>query len=85
METTPKRSFQVARDGDRHAVRRNVGIGILSFKVTTADSNGAILVAEIVHARSRQPRPLSAQFQTRLGLPIQAAFWRIEYHGYSHR
>jgi len=24
------------------------------------------------------------QFQTRLGLPIQAAFWRIEYHGYSH-
>jgi hypothetical protein len=25
------------------------------------------------------------QFQTRLGLPIQAAFWRIEYHGYSHR
>ena len=23
-------------------------------------------------------------FQTRLGVPIQAAFWRIEYHGYSH-
>jgi hypothetical protein len=22
------------------------------------------------------------QFQTRLGLPIQAAIWRIEYHGY---
>jgi hypothetical protein len=24
------------------------------------------------------------QFQTRLGVPIQAAFWRIEHHGYSH-
>src|SRR3954454_6680236 len=24
------------------------------------------------------------QFQTRLGLPIQTHFWRIEYHGYSH-
>ena len=36
----PKRSFQVARDGDRYAVRRNVGISVLSFKVTTADRNG---------------------------------------------
>src|SRR3954468_21854910 len=25
------------------------------------------------------------QFQTRLGLPIQAAFWRIEYHGLTAR
>jgi len=32
------------------------------------------------------PRQTEAmgQFQTRLGVPIQAAFWRIEYHGYSH-
>ena len=59
METTQKRSFQVARDGDRHAVRRNVGIGVLSLKVTTADSNGAILVAEIAHhAKGGPPRHL---------------------------
>ncbi len=59
METTPTRSFQVARDDDRHAVRRNVGIGTLSFKVTTADSNGAMLVAEIAHhAKGGPPRHL---------------------------
>ena len=59
METTQKRSFQVPRDGDRHGVHRNVGIGILSFKVTTADSNGTILVAEIAHhAKGGPPRHL---------------------------
>ena len=40
METTPIRPFQVARDGDRHAAHRKVGIGTLFFKVTTADSTG---------------------------------------------
>ena len=49
METTPIRPFQVARDGDRHAAHRKVGIGTLFFKVTTADSNGAFLVVEIAH------------------------------------
>ena len=44
METTPIRPFQVARNGDRHAAHRKVGIGTLLFKVTTADSNGAFLV-----------------------------------------
>ena len=59
METAQKRSFQVPRDGDRHGVHRNVGIGILSFKVTTADSNGTILVAEIAHhAKGGPPRHL---------------------------
>jgi len=59
METTPIRPFQVARDADRHAVHRNVGIGTLSFKVTTADSNGAILVAVIAHpAKGGPPRHL---------------------------
>lgn len=49
METPPIGPFKVERDGDRHAAHRIVGIGILSFKVTTADSNGAFLVAEIAH------------------------------------
>ncbi len=49
MGTTPMRPFKVARDGDRHAAHRDVGIGTLSFKVTTADSNGAFLVVEIAH------------------------------------
>ena len=59
METTPIRPFQVARDGDRHAAHRKVGIGTLFFKVTTADSNGAFLVAEIAHhAKGGPPRHL---------------------------
>jgi mannose-6-phosphate isomerase-like protein (cupin superfamily) len=59
METTPIRPFQVARDGDRHAVHRSVGIGALFFKVTTADSNGAILIVEIAHhAKGGPPRHL---------------------------
>jgi hypothetical protein len=56
---TPIRPFKVARDGDRYAVHRDVGIGTLSFKVTTADSNGAFLVAEIAHhAKGGPPRHL---------------------------
>ena len=59
METTPIRPFHVARDGDRHAAHRKVGIGTLFFKVTTADSNGAVLVAEIAHhAKGGPPRHL---------------------------
>lgn len=59
MTTTPNRPFQVSRNGDRQAVHRNVGIGDLFFKVTTADSNGALLVAEIVHhAKGGPPRHL---------------------------
>ena len=57
MTTTPSRPFQVARNSDRQAVHRSVGIGDLFFKVTTADSNGAFLVAEIVHhAKGGPPR-----------------------------
>ena len=41
MATIPIRPFRVAHNGDRHAAHRNVGIGTLTFKVTTADSNGA--------------------------------------------
>ena len=49
METISKRPFLVPRDGDRHSVRRDLGIGTLSFKVTTADSGGAFFAAEIAH------------------------------------
>ena len=55
METTPIRPFQVARDGDRHAAHRKVGIGTLFFKVTTADSNGAFLVVECHSACNIDP------------------------------
>jgi mannose-6-phosphate isomerase-like protein (cupin superfamily) len=56
---TPIRPFKIARDGDRYAAHRDVGIGTLSFKVTTADSNGAFLVAEIAHrAKGGPPRHL---------------------------
>ena len=59
MGAPPMRPFKVARDGDRHALHRNVGIGTLSIKVTTADSNGAFFVAEIAHhAKGGPPRHL---------------------------
>jgi mannose-6-phosphate isomerase-like protein (cupin superfamily) len=59
METIPRGPFRVARNGDRHAVHRNVGIGTFSFKVTTADSYGAFLVAEIAHhSKGGPPRHL---------------------------
>src|ERR1700729_1878340 len=59
MGITPIRPFKVARDGDRHAAHRDIGIGTLSVKVTTADSNGAFLVAEIAHhAKGGPPRHL---------------------------
>ena len=59
MEMTPIQPFQVARDGDRHAAHRKVGIGTLFFKVTTADCNGAFLVVEIAHhAKGGPPRHL---------------------------
>jgi len=51
--------FKVARNGDRYAAPRDVGIGTLSIKVTTADSNGALLVGEIAHhAKGGPPRHL---------------------------
>ena len=59
MATTPIGPFRVAYNGDRHAAHRNVGIGTFTFKVTTADSNGAFLVVEIAHhAKGGPPRHL---------------------------
>ena len=34
---------------DRDGERRGLGIGTLAFKVKTADSQGALLVVELVH------------------------------------
>ena len=49
MATTPIRPFQVESNGDRYAVHRKLAFDTLSFRVTTADSNGAFLAAEITH------------------------------------
>lgn len=49
MADSAKRGFRVARGEDRFAEQRGVGIGTLSFKVSTADSGGALLIVEIAH------------------------------------
>jgi quercetin dioxygenase-like cupin family protein len=49
MADSASGGFHVARDADRFGVWRGVGIGTLTFKVTTADSNGDMLVVEIAH------------------------------------
>jgi quercetin dioxygenase-like cupin family protein len=59
MSANPTRPFRVAYSSDRHAEPRSVGIGTLTFKVTTADSNGSFLVVEIAHhAKGGPPRHL---------------------------
>jgi quercetin dioxygenase-like cupin family protein len=49
MADAARRGFRVARGEDRFGERRGVGIGTFSFKVTSADSGGALLVVEIAH------------------------------------
>jgi len=49
MPTTPTRGFQVGRDDDRFGDVHSLGIGTLSFKVSTEDSQGALLIVELVH------------------------------------
>lgn len=49
MLDTPMQGFKVARDHDRFNAQYGVGIGNLSFKVSTQDSHGALLAVEIVH------------------------------------
>ncbi len=59
MKASSVQPFEVGRDADRYGIHRGVGIGTLCFKVTTADSNGAFLVAEIAHhAKGGPPRHL---------------------------
>jgi quercetin dioxygenase-like cupin family protein len=57
MAATPTPGFRVGRDADRFGERHSLGIGILSFKVSTEDSQGALLVVELVHhAKGGPPR-----------------------------
>src|SRR5919202_907521 len=49
MQDTLTRGFWVGRDGDRFGEHHDLGIGVLSFKVSTADSRGALLVVELAH------------------------------------
>jgi mannose-6-phosphate isomerase-like protein (cupin superfamily) len=68
METTPDGTqpaalplsgFRIARDEDRWGEQHSLGIGLLSFKVLTDDSQGNLLALELVHhARGGPPRHL---------------------------
>ena len=57
METTDSRQttavrlrgFRVARNEDRWGEHHGLGIGLLSFKVVTEDSQGTLLALELVH------------------------------------
>jgi quercetin dioxygenase-like cupin family protein len=49
MAETPLQGIYVARDEDRLGDQHSLGIGVLSFKVTTADSHGTLLAVEVVH------------------------------------
>jgi quercetin dioxygenase-like cupin family protein len=49
MHETGPRAFSVARDEDRFREHHGLGIGVLSFKVSTEDSQGRLLVVELVH------------------------------------
>jgi quercetin dioxygenase-like cupin family protein len=49
IAATATPGFWVGRDADRFGEHHRLGIGILSFKVSTEDSNGALLVVELVH------------------------------------
>lgn len=55
MAETTGRGFHIARGEDRFGEPRGLGIGTLTFKVTTADSHGALLVCEIAHHEKGGP------------------------------
>jgi mannose-6-phosphate isomerase-like protein (cupin superfamily) len=49
MADSAKCGFRVAQGEDRFGVHYGVGIGTLSFKTSTEDSGGALLIVEIAH------------------------------------
>jgi len=55
MPDTPMRAFWVARGADRLGELHGLGIGVLSFKVSTKDSYGALLVIELAHHEKGGP------------------------------
>jgi quercetin dioxygenase-like cupin family protein len=57
MADKARRGFRVADGDDRSGTPRGLGIGTLTFKVSTADSDGALMVCEIAHhAKGGPPR-----------------------------
>jgi mannose-6-phosphate isomerase-like protein (cupin superfamily) len=53
------RGFWLARDSDRYGEHHTVGIGTLSFKVSSEDSQGSLLAFELVHhTKGGPPRHL---------------------------
>ena len=57
MVTAAGRGFRVGSGEDRFGEHRSLGIGNLTFKVSTADSGGALVVCEIAHyAKGGPPR-----------------------------
>ena len=59
MVATAGRGFRVGSGEDRYGEHRSLGIGTLTFKVSTADSGGALVVFEIAHhAKGGPPRHL---------------------------
>jgi quercetin dioxygenase-like cupin family protein len=49
MPDMQKQGFRLARGDDRFGEHHGVGIGRLTFKVSTEDSDGALLIVEIAH------------------------------------
>src|SRR5260370_14592568 len=49
MSATTRQGCRIAGGEDRFGEHRGLGIGTLTFKVSTADSGGALLVCEIAH------------------------------------
>ncbi len=49
MTQASPQGVRVGRNEDRFGERHDTGIGQVTFKVTTADSHGAMLVVELVH------------------------------------
>ena len=59
IPATAMPGFWVGRDADRFGERHHLGIGILSFKVLPQDSQGDLLVVELVHhTKGGPPRHL---------------------------
>src|SRR5258708_17354684 len=57
MADKARRGSRVADGDDRSGTPRGLGIGTLTFKVSTADRNGALMVCEIAHhAQGGPPR-----------------------------
>jgi quercetin dioxygenase-like cupin family protein len=59
MADAAQQGFRVARGEDRFGAHYGLGFGALAFKVSTADSGGALLVVELAHhAKGGPPRHL---------------------------